>query len=419
MLTKSKSLFVKGVLFAAISSLLLAQGAYAQGRRDKKDDEAAAQANGGFDQKTGEIVQAAYDMLGMDKYAEARAKLAELKLDKLSPNERKTVEQMYFNIDISEEKYDSARKHMEAAIASGGMNEQDIAAARYQLAQLYFREEKWAEGVAGIEEWLKTATNPNGGVYYLLASGYFRMDKLDPALANAKKAVELTDNPQEGWLSFYASMLNQKEQFKDGIPIAKRLINMKPDNRNYWLLLASFYGQLEDMENALVVMQMANHAGLLTQGSELKNLASYMQIQNMPYSAAELLTKAMDDKKLETNFENLDSLANAWIAAAEYKKALPVFEKASALASNGNILARIGEVNMQIPDWAAASDAFEKALNKGGLRDAANTQYMLGYSLYQQGKLKEAKSWFERVSSSQKDGKSARAFIQVIDSKLR
>jgi tetratricopeptide (TPR) repeat protein len=419
MKTKNKT-FLKGILFAAISAVVLVQGAYAQGGRAAKKDEAAAEAaGGGFDQKTGAIVQAAYDLLSMDKFAEARTKLGELNLEKLSPNERKTVEQMFFNLDISEEKYDSARKHMEAAIASGGMNDQDIAAARYQLAQLYFREEKWAEGTAGIEAWLKTATNPNGGVFYLLASGYYRMDKLDSALTNAKKAVELTDNPQEGWLSFYASLLNQKEQFKDGIPIAKRLINMKPDKRDYWLLLASFYGQLEDMDNALVVMQLAQHAGLLTQGSELKNLASYMQIQNMPYRAAELLTKAIDDKKIEANFENLDGLANAWIAAAEYKKALPIFDKASSLANNGNTLARIGEVNMQIPDWAAASEAFEKALNKGGLRDTSNAQYLLGYSLYQQGKLKEAKTWFERASSSQKDGKSARAFIQVIDSKLR
>jgi tetratricopeptide (TPR) repeat protein len=75
-------------------------------------------------------------------------------------------------------------------------------------------------------------------------------------------------------------------------------------------------------------------------------------------------------------------------------------------------------VNIQLSDWGPAADALEKALNKGGLRDAAYAQLMLGIALYNQEKLSEAKTWFERASNSQSQRNTARGYIQLIDSKL-
>jgi tetratricopeptide (TPR) repeat protein len=265
---------------------------------------------------------------------------------------------------------------------------------------------------------LKTATNPNGNVYYLLASGYYNMEQMGPAVTNIKKAIDLTETPKEEWLVLYASLLNQTEKFQEGIPVAKRLISMNSKKKDYWMLLASYYGQMDDSKNALVVMQAAHHAGLLTQSSEIKNLASYMQIEGIPYNAAQLIEKSIEAKTLESNTENLESLANAWVGAAEYKKAVSVYERISNASSNGNTLHRIGELNMQVEDWPAASEAFEKALNKGGLKDTADTQYWLAIALYSQGKLRESKPWFER-SATGKNGKNARAFVSLIDSKLQ
>ena len=58
------------------------------------------------------------------------------------------------------------------------------------------QEEKWKEGAAALEEWFKTAANPNSAAYYLLAVAYYQQDDFDKALPPAKKAVELMDKPQ-------------------------------------------------------------------------------------------------------------------------------------------------------------------------------------------------------------------------------
>jgi len=409
---------LQGTLVLSLSSILMVQGALAQGgsRADRKDDDAPP-ANQ-IDQRTGETLTEAIEFLNNDQNAEARAKLGELTLDRLSPYERSRVEQMFFSLDVQEENYPGARQHMEAAINSGGLNDQEISQGRYQLAQLYMQEEKWAEGAKALEDWLKTAATPNGGVYYLLAAAYYNLDNFDAALPHARKAVEMTETPQEGWLQMLSALLLQKEQYKDALPVIQRQVNMFPTKKVYWMQLSSVHAQLEDMSNALVIMQMAYHAGLLSEGSEFQRLADFMMVNDMPYNAGELVTKAIDEKKIEPDLKTWESLSNSWVAAREFRKALPVLERAGQLSDNGNNMLRLGEVNIQLSDWGPAADALEKALNKGGLRDAAYAQLMLGIALYNQEKLSEAKTWFERASNSQSQRNTARGYIQLIDSKL-
>ena len=409
---------LQGTLVLSLSSILMVQGALAQGgsRADRKDDDAPP-ANQ-IDQRTGETLTEAIEFLNNDQNAEARAKLGELALDRLSPYERSRVEQMFFSLDVQEENYPGARQHMEAAINSGGLNDQEISQGRYQLAQLYMQEEQWAEGAKALEDWLKTAATPNGGVYYLLAAAYYNLDNFDAALPHARKAVEMTETPQEGWLQMLSALLLQKEQYKDALPVIQRQVNMFPTKKVYWMQLSSVHAQLEDMSNALVIMQMAYHAGLLSEGSEFQRLADFMMVNDMPYNAGELVTKAIDEKKIEPDLKTWESLSNSWVAAREFRKALPVLERAGQLSDNGNNMLRLGEVNIQLSDWGPAADALEKALNKGGLRDAAYAQLMLGIALYNQEKLSEAKTWFERASNSQSQRNTARGYIQLIDSKL-
>ena len=417
MFMKIKTL-LQGTLVLTLSSILMVQGALAQGgsRADRKDDEAPPTNQ--IDQRTGEILTEAIEFLNNDQNAQARAKLGELTLDRLSPYERSRVEQMFFSLDVQEENYPGARQHMEAAINSGGLNDQEISQGRYQLAQLYMQEEKWAEGAKALEDWLKTAASPNGGVYYLLAAAYYNLDNFDAALPHARKAVEMTETPQEGWLQMLSALLLQKEQYKDALPVIQRQVNMFPTKKVYWTQLSSVHAQLEDMSSALVIMQMAYHAGLLSEGSEYQSLADFMMVNDMPYSAGELITKAIDEKKIEPDLKTWESLSNSWIAAREFRKAVPILARAGQLSGNGNDFLRLGEVNIQMSEWGPAAEALEEALNKGGLRDAAYAQLMLGISLYNQDKLREAKTWFERAANSQSQSKTARGYIQLIDSKL-
>ncbi len=409
---------LQGALILSFSLMLTSQDAMAQGttRAKKKDTE---ESTNQIDAQTGTVMTKALEFFNAMKYADARAKLGELKMDKLSPYEKSRVEQIYYQMDALEEKWDSARKHMEAAIASGGFTDKEVSDGRYQLAQMLVQQEKWKEGAAAIEEWLKTATNPNGSVYYLLGVCYYNVENIDAALTALKKAVDSSEKMQETWSSMYASLLLQKERYKDALPFMINLLNAYPSKKQYWMQVSQIYSNLDDNKNALIVMQLATHAGLPLEGNELQRLADLMAFQEIPYNAGVFMEKAMTDKKIPTDQKAWQKLGAMYANAAEYKKAIGALEKAQQLGENGADYQRIGEYDMRLFQWDAAQAALEKALNKGGLRDVPYVQFYVGFCLYNQKKYTEAKAWLEKVPATHSFGKNAKSFIQLINSKIK
>ncbi len=399
---------------ALAAGLLVGTAAVAQRAADEAEPAAPSQSS--IDAQTGKVLNEAIELLNMEKYAEANARINTLALDKLSPYERGKVEQILFNIAYSQEKYQEARDHLKKAIDSGGLNAQEIDAARYQSAQLFLQEEKWREGAAALEEWFMTALNPNSAAYYLLAVAYYQQDDFSRALAPAKKAVELMDQakPNESWLSMLSALHLQREEFRDAIPVLQRLVTVAPDKKTYWMQLSSVYGQVEDYANALGVMQLAHAAGLVTEDSEVRRLADLLMFNDVPYRGAQVLEAAIEKKTVNVDEKLYEKLANCWIQAGELDKSLAPLQRAAELAATGDLWVRLGEVQVQRDDWTAAIAAVERGVAKGQLRDPGNAQLMLGIAHYNKKEYSAARPFFERARQSDRHRPVAESYLQAI-----
>jgi len=377
-----------------------------------------------IDAATGKVLNEAIELLNKEDFKAASAKIETLKLDKLSPYERSKVEQIMFNISYSQEKYDEARGHLQKAIDAGGLNQQEVEQARYQAAQLYMQQEKWKEGAAALEEWFKTASKPNSAAYYLLAVAYYQQgvaatgkpatDLFGKALVPAKKAVELMEKPQESWLAMLSALYLQREDYKESIPVLQQLIALAPAKKTYWMQLSSIYGQIEDYANALATIQLAYNAGLVTEDSELRRLADLLLFNAVPYRGAQVLEAAIEKKTVKLDEKLYEKLANCWIAAGEFDKAIGPLQKSAELAGNGDTFVRLGELQAQREDWGASITALQKGMEKGQLKDTANAQLMLGVAYYSQKNYKEARTFFERASQSAKHKQIATSYLQAI-----
>jgi tetratricopeptide (TPR) repeat protein len=397
-------------------SLLLTQASFAAEGRAGRNNEDAPPTNA-IDQRTGEILQAAIDFINADQTTEARAKLGELDLARLSPYERSRVEQMLASLDMGDENYAGARAHLQAAVDSGGLNDQELSQSTYAIAQSWIPEEKWAEGAAALETWIRGATEVGSAPYYLLAVAYYQQDKFDEALPHARKAVELTPIPQEGWLQMLSAILLQKEDYQEALGVVKQMVTLFPDKKAYWMQLSNVYATLEDFANALAIMQFADYNGFVTEDGEIRRLADMMMVQDMPFQAAELMEAAGEENKVQKDIKFYEGLANSWIAAREYRRALPVLGEAAKLADNGNTYVRIAEVNVQLSEWEAAAAALRSGLDKGGLRDESQAQLLMGMSLYYQDKFSEARPFLERARNGDNTRNTANGFIQLIESR--
>ena len=403
-------------LVTIVIALVAATSAFAQPSGSRTNGQSANAPAPPVDVATAKALNAAIDALNMSDYDAARAALAPLKIDKLSPYERSRLEQILSNIAAAQEKYDEARAHIDAAIKAGGLNEQEALDLRFQIGQLFMAEGKWKEGAATLEEWVKLAPNPNSAAWYLLAAAYYQSEDYEHALAPAKKAVELMTTPQENWVTMLLSLYLQREQFKDAIPLLLRLIELTPTKKSYWLQLSAIYGQIDDYANALAITQLAYGANLLTEDSEIRRLADLQLFNGIPYRCGQTLEAAIEHGTVQIDEKLYDKLSNCWIAAGELDKALPPLSRAAELASNGDEFVRLAEVQLQRADWPAMQAALERALGKGQLKDAPNAHLMLGLALLNQHKLADARPWFERALQSEKTRQNARSYLQLIAS---
>jgi tetratricopeptide (TPR) repeat protein len=391
------------------------QGTSRAGNRGAEEEAPATQSS--IDAQTGNILNEAIELMNAEDYAGAQAKVNTLRLDRLSPYERGTVERILFSIAYSQDRYEEARGHLQNAIDSGGLNAQQIDEARYQAAQLYMQEEKWREGAAALEEWFKTATTPNSSAYYLLSVAYYQLEDFDRALPPAKKAVELMDSakPNESWLSMLSALHLQREEYREAVPVLQQLVAAAPEKKTYWMQLSSVYGQMEDYPNALAVMQLANNVGLVSEDSEVRRLADLLLFNDVPYRGAQVLENAIEKRIVTLDEKLYEKLANCWIAAGEFDKSVAPLTRAAELAPNGDLFVRLGEVQVQREDWPAAVAAIQRGVDKGQLRDAGNAQLMLGIAHYSQKNYGDARTFFQRARQSDRHRAVAESYLQAIE----
>ena len=327
---------------------------------------------------TAKALNAAIEALGKERYDEAAAAIATVEGSRLSPYERSRLEQIRFNLAFAIGNHDEARAHLEAAIAAGGLNTQEIEQARYQMAQSYMSEQRWQEGAAALEQWFASVPNPDSAAYYLLGVAYFQMGDHDRALAPAQRAVDLTDAPLESWVALVTALKLERHEYQDAVRLLQRLVVLVPAKKTYWLQLSAAYGQLEDYPSALAAMQLAYDAGLLTEESEIRRYVDLLAFNDLPYRGARVLEDAIDRQAVSlVDAAVYEKLANCWIAAREFERAVAPLQRAGELSNSGEPLVRLAEVYTQSDDWAAAEDALRRALAKGGLRDIARVDVLL------------------------------------------
>ncbi len=383
-----------------------------------KADKAAPTAPD-IDQKTGAKLNKALELLTAEKYDQAREILEGLNRDRLSPYELARVESILAAIAQGQEKTALAREHLKKAIDSGGLNDQEVMSMRFQIAQLWLAEEKWKEGIEALKSWFASGATPNSNAYYLLAVAYYQQKDFKSALEPAQKAVDLAERPQEGWLQLLLALRLEREEYDPALPILKRLLSIAPAKKTYWMQLSNVYGMMEKYGEALVPMQMAYYAGFFSDAGEYRRLADLAINQNVPYRAAVVLTKAIDEKKIEPDVRDWEKLGNCWVAARHYDKAVAPLTRAATLAESGDIYLRIAEIHVQREEWQKAVDAVRRALDKGRLKNPTDAQMLMGVALVSQKKLKEARGYFQRAVEDSKAKGEAQGWLRFIDVELR
>jgi len=274
---------------------------------------------------------------------------------------------VYYSLDRTEDAIATYLK----LVNSPDADPQQRTKVRYNVAQLMFVSENYQGAVEQLEEWRNEAAIVDKGGLILLAKGYYSLDRKDDALALVEEvmaeAKEVGQIPKETWLSFQWVLYYEKSMYKETLPVSNMLLTHYSKVK-YWKQISAMYGALENSEKEMLSLELTYLQDGLEKEKQLIALAYQYMAFDVPYRAATVIKKGMDDEIIERTEKNLEVLGSAYQRAQEYRKASPVLEAAAKKSTKGNVWARLASVYLNLNENEKALVAAKNAIKKGKLK---------------------------------------------------
>jgi tetratricopeptide (TPR) repeat protein len=210
------------------------------------------------------------------------------------------------------------------------------------------------------------------------------------------------------------SLRIEREEYAKARPVLEQLTNLYP-KKVYWMQLAAVYGELGQENESLAALELAYQQGLLDRDEELRRLAQLYLYHDLPYLGARVMEKGLADGTIAQDSEAYEILANGWMRAREFDRAIEPLTEAASAASDGELYLRLGQAFAEKEDWGAAADALRRAIEKGGLEEPGAANLLLGVALFNQEQLESARPYFARAAQRDKTRKDAELWLKLVD----
>lgn len=103
---------------------------------------------------------------------------------------------------------------------------------RFTIAQLYFVQMHWQQGICALLEWFSMSDAPPANAYVLLAQGYYQTKDYDKALPNVEKAINMFKEngkiPKEQWYNLARFLYFEKSDIENTSKTLEELIEHYP-----------------------------------------------------------------------------------------------------------------------------------------------------------------------------------------------
>ena len=313
------------------------------------------------------------------------------------------------------EKYDEALKAFNEVLKLDALPMQPTLQSMFSLAQLLTMKERHKDALKIMGEWFQLTNKPTADAFVFAATLYHALDNQEQALKLVEKAISMTKSPKENWLVFAVSLHYQKKNYKVAEKYLYHLANLSSGKKVYWQQLAGALINQGKEIDASVIMSLAYKLGLLNNESEIMNIVSLYLTTDMPYYAAKLLKKSLDDGKVKKSKRSYELLANAYATARETEKAIAPLTKAAELSQDGKLFAYQGSLFLEQEQWTKALEAFDKAMQKGKLKKIGPVHVGKGVALLQLGKQEEARAQLNKALKFDEVKKQASQWLAYLN----
>jgi hypothetical protein len=339
----------------------------------------------------------------------------------LNSYELANVYNLYAFIQYSREDYAGALRSYEKVVAQPDIPLAMEINTRFTIAQLYFVQEQWQKGINALIKWFNMTDTPNANAYVLLAQGYYQVKDFDKALLNVEKAISMTVEkgkvPKEQWYNLARFLYFEKNDTKNTVRVLEELLKYYP-KKEYWVQVSHMYGEQKKESEQLAAMETAYVQNMLDKDNEQVTMAYLYLNADVPYKAAKVMDKGLNNDSIEGKSKNWEITGNAWRQAQEIKKAIPAMETAAAKSDTGELYARLGNIYLDGDQFNKAISAINKGLARGGVKRPDTARLVLGMAYYNSGKYDQAQEAFDAAGRDERSKKYADQWISYMNSEL-
>lgn len=354
------------------------------------------------------------EMLADEKYAEAKSGLTAM-VDRsgVSAYVQAVIYQLLGHIDSLQGNYISSAANFKKSIDLDAMPNTTHFQMMLQRAQFLMLSDNLRGGLKALDEYMAVVDEIPDSAFAIKANAHVQLEEFRDAKAAIKQAIQLSDKPKETWYQLLLAIHSELSEYREMADVLRTLITIAPNKKVYWMQLHSVMFTLKKDKESLAVWEMAYRKGLFDKESDYMQLFKMYSYNDIPYKAAEVLQKSLDEKKVEGNFKNWKQLGAVWYEARELRKALAAYEQASQFATDGEMDLTRSYLYVDLEEWSSAVQSISSALQKGGLDDnkTGNAWLMLGMSHASLKQYSKARNAFNNAVKYQKSRSNAEQWL--------
>lgn len=347
------------------------------------------------------ILEEVQAMMEEERFEDARTKLEALSVETTdNPYDFALTNQYLAHVSVLLDDSARAQTALQAALANDGIPPDIRSSMNLFYGTVLLSNEEYELALDALEEWYSLAELPLSSQVFSLAFANYQNGNLERAAELVDKAIGNSNAPQVSWYQLQYRVLFDQKEFQRAEAVLKILIDREPANVSHWRMLASHYLQLEESNEGLAALMVANANELIESESDLRQIVSLWGYIDAPEKGARILTTWIDEGLLEADPDTLKQLGNLWMMARERENALSVLTEAAESAPDGKTYELLGGIYFEGENWDLAYAAYQEAIRLGDLEEPLRISLLAGICAFRAGNFDEARPALEAAAEA-------------------
>jgi tetratricopeptide (TPR) repeat protein len=372
-----------------------------------------------IDNDTYDALAAIHALIEQGDHAQARARLESIsKAGLASQYEKALMLQAQGYLHARQGQHLEAITALQASLQLDSLPSAAAHRARLLLIQMQARVDHHADAARNLDAWLAAERLPPPEVNALAGAVYAWVKRLDDAAERLRLAIDQSNEPDERWYRQLAAVHLHAKRYDKAAALLREMVRRFPAQKAHWLQLAGAYLALEQDDEALAMMELAERRGLSFSEAERLRHVRLLLSNGLPYRAATVLEQGLDDGRITPSTKHWELLSTAWYQAREFPRALAAIEKALQIEPSPNLQLRRAEIAAQLEDWEQVQLASREALAGDQPRHAGSALLLLGIAHYHREQWTDAQAAFLQAMTYQASRSQAEHWLEVLSTRI-